>query len=147
MRDPADQIAVIDEEEETRGISIQSSNGYDVLRNLDEIEHRLTSVFIGGRRDVTHRFVQHDVSPRLRAEQLSVDTDFLALWIDLAPEFAHDDAIDGHPTRQNQLFGFPPRCDTVRGKNTLQSLLGHRHIHSPLHTQERHDEEVARSDP
>src|SRR5690606_39532849 len=97
-------------EDHAARMKIEPPDREDPLRNLlEDILNRGAPLRISHRRDHPARLVHKIVDRLLRDDAPTVELDAIAARIDLNAELAHDDAIDAHPPRENQLFRLTPR--------------------------------------
>jgi hypothetical protein len=114
MREAVRQRAVVRQHERTGGVGIETADRDDASLVPDEVDDGRTAVRIARGRDDAGRLVQEDVGEPLRRDGRAVDLDAVGVLDERVqlPGLA----VDGHPTRLDQLVRAPPRGDARAGE-------------------------------
>jgi hypothetical protein len=107
VHDAVRHLTVVSQQQQPLRLAVEPPNGYDTLIDRDEVHHRVAPAFIGHRRDVAARLVQHNVAQARSRDELSVHLDLLSFGVDLGAELRDDLPIDTHPSLNDHLLGTP----------------------------------------
>ena len=122
VREALGHLAVVGEQQDAGRVLIEPAYGeYPYRRLADQLHDRLLGVGIAGRGHIAARLVHHDVHLLLAFETLTVETDFVGVDVDLAAQFRHDLAVDGHYARENEAVGFAAGADARIGDVLVQA--------------------------
>lgn len=119
MSDTKQQLAVIGQQQETRGLAVEPADGNDTLGHLDQIEHRPAPALVGRRRDVARGLVKDDVASSLPTDKLAIDVDLLLGRIDAHAKLAHDLTVDADTPLFDQSLSLATRRESVRRDDPL----------------------------
>jgi len=120
--DAIEQFTVVGQQEQAGRLSIEPADRNDTFRHIDQIEHRAAAAFIGGRRDVAGRFVEHQVATPFPFHDLTVDPDRLPAGVDAEPHFLHDLPVNADAPVGDHLLRFAPRRQAIRRNDVLKTF-------------------------
>ena len=100
------QVAIVGEQEHTRGVTVETSDGVDALGAgiLDEVHDRLALLRVVGSSDIVLGLVEQNVDLLLKRDGLVVES-YLVSAEYLGAQFGDDIAIDGDDTSLDELVG------------------------------------------
>lgn len=119
MHHPVGNVAVVGQEEESLGITVEATDRIDPLRHVDELHDGPAVALVLRRGDVAARFVENDITRSLGPQEFAVDADLGANRIGFCAEFGYNIAVDSDAPLGDQGFGDPARGDSARGEYPL----------------------------
>jgi hypothetical protein len=122
MHNPVGQLAVVREQEEPFGFTIEPANRVEPFARVDQIHHRASVAFVAGGGNEAAGLVEHDVATLLRTDHLAVDANDVGIGVRPGTEFGNRFAVDRNATGQDHFFRHAAGCDASCGKNALQAL-------------------------
>ncbi len=109
MHDAVGDKPIVRQQQQPLGLAVKPPDRHDALAHLDEIHHGVATSLVRHRRDVTLGLVEHDITQALAGDDLPVNLDLLARWVDPGTELGDHLAIDAHPPFDDQLLGATSR--------------------------------------
>ncbi len=120
MRDAEGDLAIIREQQQPFGRTIQAANRYNAFSDLHEVHHRVAATLVVRGGDVAARLVEHDVAAAFLRDEIPVNFHLLRRSIDAGAEFGHHFSVNANASFNNQFFGFPATGNASSSKHALQ---------------------------
>ncbi len=113
-------VAIISEQQQSRGLPVKSPNRNDPLRDIYQVHNGSPATLIARGGDVSRWLVQQNIASLLRSYRFTIHCDPLALGIDLRPQFPDDMAVDRDSPGKDHFLRLPAGCHTMRGQDSLK---------------------------
>ena len=124
VREAESKLPIVGQQQQAAGVDIQPPNGIDAEAahfRGQEIEHGRSALWIPGRTDITHGFMQHQVDMFARRHHFfTIGTHRITCGIDARTLRSHGHPIDLHAASCYQFFGMTTRSDAGMGQETRQ---------------------------
>src|ERR1700676_2023053 len=121
------QRPIIRHQKQTFARIIQTPHGIHAPYALAQnIHHRRPPLRIARGRHITLRLIQHKIKQLLRpSDRRAIHANNIPLQIRFRPQLTHNNPIERHAPRYNNLFRLAPRRHSASRYNFLQSLKSH----------------------
>jgi hypothetical protein len=122
------QVAVVGQQQQAFAVQVQPAHGVEAYWPLEQRLQPWTAARVVEDRQHAGRLIEHEIGTtglELGLEQVAVDTNLIALRIDLDPQHVDHLAVDRHPAGLDHLVTGAPRGDPRVGHHLVQSFLRH----------------------
>lgn len=121
---PMGHVAVVRQQQEPFGVSIETADRIEPLSGGDEVHHGAATSLVLGGGDVSRGFVEQNVAECLPSEGFAVDGNDAGGGVDFGAEFGHDTTVDRHATGPDHRLRPAAGGDAPGGEDPLQPFLG-----------------------
>jgi len=116
------QLSVICKEQQTRCLPIEPPDRNDAFGDIHQFNYRSAPALVRRCRDVARRLIKHDIAAAFPLDDVAVNSNQLALGVDLHPKLLNDVAINADASIDNHLLGFSSRRQPIRRNHTLKTF-------------------------